>query len=424
MTSKNNSCGGYVGELPVQNSSACPGAHSSHYREERQRSANWPGGLPSLVSTYTSGTFDVVSGFTTSFTALPFSQSIVGNGGVVELRTIASNTLIKSWTLTDGATSGTDWSISGSDLNLTVPGSATVSLATATTIRTTVPIYAVRTTDNFQLSAAQTVDGSVVGYGTSQSAAAGSAKAIYQLNSSSPSGNYWIKNVDGSTARQLYCDMSTDGGGWTRWFNQTGVNIQNAPSQAIANYNLSSFDTSTSHYSAAVHRKARADSHSSGGRLDYLLEQTTGNYKMRVRGLMEGDPGANNRNAANISNIDSGQFDFGWFNSTSTPVGWPGYNNSSTTYCVSSQNIHPFLSGNSGWNNGYFQVFRGYQSDPGTSNGCGDHCGNIRRYWFIMPGTMNQENCYSGYYTTSNISGTGTFRCYYREVGTLGSGSL
>jgi len=161
--------------------------------------------------------------------------------------------------------------------------------------------------------------------------------------------------------------------------------------------------------------------YSTGGRLEYLLEQTNGNYKFAMDSFMEGDPGVGSRNARNISNISSGHFDFGWFNNNSVGY-WRGRLNNTSGYCVSSQNVIHFVDGYSpGWNAGYFSMSRGYQSDPGTSDGCGDHCGNVRRYWQIFPYFGYQQNCYSDYSSWSDYYGGGTVRVYFRERGTLPS---
>lgn len=63
--------------------------------------------------------------------------------------------------------------------------------------------------------------------GSTEALAAKSAYAIKVATSTTTNGLYWI-TMSGGVARQVYCDMSTDGGGWMRIYNgnnTTGVQL-------------------------------------------------------------------------------------------------------------------------------------------------------------------------------------------------------
>ena len=72
--------------------------------------------------------------------------------------------------------------------------------------------------------------------GTTQSSAVSSCQALRSQPLWSPSGVYWIDPDGGSqdNAFKVYCDMETDGGGWTLVWSYTSTNYLNFKSHLNA----------------------------------------------------------------------------------------------------------------------------------------------------------------------------------------------
>jgi len=87
--------------------------------------------------------------------------------------------------------------------------------------------------------------------GSTAARAARSAVEIKKYYPNSPTGNYWIIAPNGQGAKQIRCDMETDGGGWMLWYahNSYGSNNMNeqcggnstTPSSHIAASNMGSY---------------------------------------------------------------------------------------------------------------------------------------------------------------------------------------
>lgn len=414
MGSVNDSKGGFLGISPTQNSSAHPGAHSQVYVARERREGRWPGeaaGGSSLSSAFNSSDDLVIT-----FTA-PSGSGIVGNNGTNV--TVVGN-LGTTNVVVGSGTSGTGWSISG--FNLTITNASIVSAAsTATSFTVTWGSDTFVTDDSFPV-ASGSASGIILPKGSSASDAAGSAKAL-QAAGITASGTYWIKNGTGSSARQMYCDMSTDGGGWTRYANmQSGSPAYNFR-YSNQNYNVGSQspNVDTEHYVAHNYRLGR-ESYSDNNLLEYLFEVQGGAYKFKLNAYHNNDPRTGiGRNFTHLGGNSNSHFDAGWFNN-STNGYWYGTSSNTNGTCVNSTNVIHYVNGASSGGGGYFGISRGYKSDPGTSQGCGDHCGNVRKYWQIFPYVGHQQHCFSSYHSASYQSSSGRVSVSLRERGTLPSG--
>jgi len=415
MGSVNDSKGGFLGDSPSQNTSTHPGTHSQIYFSRERREGRWPGEAAggSLVSSALNSSDEVLITF-----AAPSGTGIVGNNGTNI--TIVGNLGTTNLVVGSG-TSGSGWSISAFVLNISNASIASASDSGSFTVNWGNDTFV--TTDSFSV-ASGSVTAEILPKGSSSLDAAGSAKALQGAGITS-SGTYWIKNGTGSSVRQMYCDMTTDGGGWTRYAN---INAGSPPYNfrySNTNYNVSSSspNVDTDHYVAHNYRIGR-ESYSDDNLLEYLFEVQNGAYKFKLNAYHNNDPRTGiGRGLTHIAGNLNSHFDAGWFNSNSNGY-WYGPTSITTATCSSSTNVVHYVNGAATGSGGYFSVNRGYKSECCKSTGCGDHCPNTRKYWHIFPFVSHSQHCYNGYSSISGFSGGGRISVYYRERGTIPSAGL
>jgi hypothetical protein len=176
--------------------------------------------IKSLSSNITAVCWGITQGSTTSVPAIPTNT---GAAPVwVSSSTLANLTPTKSSiqlvaTDPDGNPNLTYSITSGSLLSgITMTPRGLIS-ATIGSYTAGVSSFTVTVSDGLLSTARAFTLTSVLPDGSSSSNAASSAYSIKLLTGTTTNGLYWI-NING-TAKQVYCDMTTDGGGWMRIIN-------------------------------------------------------------------------------------------------------------------------------------------------------------------------------------------------------------
>ena len=237
--------------------------------------------------------------------------------------------------------------------------------------------------------------------GASSSNPAYSCKQIKSATPTAASGLYWI-NVNG-TAQQLYCDNSTDGGGWTRWVKQTN-------SRSGFRVDIDSGTAGSNDFVLSTFRIARSSA-SQGGDSEYLFKMDGETYTLKASSMFLSSSQANINltllnGAATIANyLPSGSWPSVVHEENSSPVcrQWGRYRYPSNSY--------PTYQ---------FQLGSYTYRTAGSGSWCSDWCGQsgAMTYSFqILPYMYKNEYCYSGS-SAGNYEFIGnTIDIYLREKG-------
>jgi len=210
-----------------------------------------------------------------------------------------------------------------------------------------------------------------------------------------PSGTYYVSTPSG--AYPLYCDMTTSGGGWTRYARSTGTNDSNF--NIRSDYGFSGGSVTTSSYCMISYKNAR-DSTSSTGECEYLISMNNGSYVFKISTLYQkGTNNYSNRSATFISGAGTMNTYMTESELNSNAVAyWEG---SSGTYSAGDVGQAckrmelSIASASYGFNIGQYSFRTG-----GSDSRCSDWCGGSGSYGInnrLVPYMERSETCYSGY---------------------------
>jgi len=252
-------------------------------------------------------------------------------------------------------------------------------------------------------------------YGLTVDEPALSAKDMLANNPSvaGTNGDYYFTTPNG--VKQLYADMTTDGGGWTR-FARTNV-ANNSSWNVRSEYGLTGQSPSTEY--CAWDFKNNRDSASSTGECEYMISMNNGTYKFKISTIyLKGTNTYSNRTAAHISGSSTMNTYFTESEMNSIPVSyWEGI---SGTYsrgdvgqaCKTMQMQVTAYASN-------FNIAQYSFRTSGSGSRCSDWCGQSGSYGInkrLAPYMERSETCYSGYSPgVTNTVSINNCEIYFRE---------
>lgn len=227
------------------------------------------------------------------------------------------------------------------------------------------------------------------------------------------SGDYFFSTPDG--VKQLYADMTSDSGGWTRW---ARTNVTNNGSWNVrSNYGMSGQTPSTEY--CAWNYKNNRDSASNTSEVEYMISMNNGAYKFKISTLyLKGSNTYSNRTAAHISGSSTMNTYFTESELNNNAVSyWDGSSGSYSRGDVGQACKSMQLQVNSWSNNLHIGQYSFRTSGSGSR--CSDWCGGSGSYGInkrLVPYMERSESCFSGYSpgVTNSVTVTNC-EIYFRE---------
>lgn len=224
-----------------------------------------------------------------------------------------------------------------------------------------------------------------------------SAKELLTVGASS--GNYYFTTPSG--VKQLYADMSTDGGGWTM-FARTQI-ANNSSFNIRSDYGISGTTPSTEF--CAYSYKNNRDGSSSTSECEYLISMNNGSYVFKISTLyLKGSNTYQNRNGTWINGtstlnnyISESEFNnnaVAYWDGSSGGVGYAGGGKSDVGQSCKRDELYVY-SWSSNFNINTFSF-----NTPHNNSRCSDWCGGAGSYRLskvVAPYLQKRQTCFSGY---------------------------